>query len=138
MLACLFQFFYQLFIFMLVFIDNLVCQFECVAIQFINKIYLDYSLPYRFFLSVDSEIMSGIRIKFSFVSLSDHLTYLIVGPYYFNIKFQKSALSVVKFSSVIFLWSLYTVIQCTSTMVHNYFRVSTIINSYIYLVVYLI
>ena len=62
------------------------------------------------------------------MSLSGTFIYLILGPYYSNISCQRRTISVVILSNVIFLWSVYTIIQCPNIMVRNHFRVSAIIN----------
>ena len=62
-------------------------------------------------LSTMSELINRILLKASSASLSVPFMYFISGPYHSNIRHQCSTLSVVKFSNVIFLWSVYTSAQ---------------------------
>ena len=74
-------------------------------------------------------------LKTPAMSLSGPVIYIIPGPYSPNSRHQRSTIFVVKFSKVRFLWSGYTVIQRTKIMVWNYSKVSTLINSYRYVLV---
>ena len=81
-------------------------------------------------LYVTSELINGGLLKAFYVLLSGPLIYFISGLYSSNIRRQHSSLSVVNFSNVRFLRSLYTVIRCPKIIVRNCFIVSTIFNSY--------
>ena len=87
-------------------------------------------------LSFTSELINGSPLKPYAASLSFPLIYFISGPYYSNIRRQHSTLSVVKFSNMRFLWSVYTVIWFHKRIVQNCFKVSTILNRSIFLVVW--
>ena len=67
-----------------------------------------------------------------------HFSYLIVGPYYSNSRRQQTNMSVVKFLYMIVLWFVYTVIRFPNIMVWKYFRISTIPNISLSVVVYFI
>ena len=86
-------------------------------------------------ISFTSELVNVNPLKISDASLSGRLVYFIPGPYYSNIRLQRSTIYVVKFSIVNLFWSVYTVIRRPKTIVRKYFKVSTILNSYIYIVV---
>ena len=57
------------------------------------------------------ELISGILLKASAETLSGPFIYFIVGLYYYNSKCQLRTLSIVKFSKLRFLWSIYIVIH---------------------------
>ena len=86
-------------------------------------------------LSSKSELINDSLLKSYDASLSDPFIYFISGPYSSNMRFQRSTLSVVKFSNVRFLWSVYTVIWSPKIIVRKYFNFSTILNSYLSVVV---
>ena len=82
-------------------------------------------------LSVMYDLINVTILEEFCASLPVSYIYLIVGVYYSNRKLHISTLSIVKLLYMIFLWYIYTVILCTDKMLHNYFRVSTILNSYL-------
>ena len=74
-------------------------------------------------LSVMSKLINVSLIKEPTATLSGPFIYLIMDPYYFKGKNQRSTIYFVKLLHMIFVWSTYTVIWCTNIMVRNYFRV---------------
>ena len=84
-----------------------------------------------------SELINASLIKALDESLSGSLIYFISIPYSYKIRRQRSAFSVVDFSKVGFLWSIYTILRCPKIIERNSFRVSNILNSYLYVVIYL-
>ena len=81
------------------------------------------------FLYFMSKLINGSIFKASAAPLSGSLMYSILGKYSYNIGCQRSTLSVVRFSNVRVLWSVYTVIRCLKIIVRNSFKVYTIIKS---------
>ena len=84
------------------------------------------------YLSFISDMIFINLTKASDSSLSVPFMYLIIGTYSSNSKLQKSTIFAVKISYVIFLWSIYTVIQLHDRIVHTYFVVITLLDSTIY------
>ena len=78
-------------------------------------------------LSINSELTSRSLLKLFAASLSVLYIYIILGTHYYNINHQQATISVVNFSYVRFLWSTYTDIIFPNIMVHNSFRVTTIL-----------
>ena len=98
--------------------------------NFSTKYYSD-KVSLAMLLSVMYDLINVTILEEFCASLPVSYIYLIVGVYYSNRKLHISTLSIVKLLYMIFLWYIYTVILCTDKMLHNYFRVSTILNSYL-------
>ena len=103
----------------------------------ISRQYISYKFSFVMSISVMSDLINIILIRAYTSSLPVPFIYLISGLYY-----SKKLLSQHSFCCKILvhdiLCSIYTVIRCPNIIVWNYFIVSNILNSYIYLVVYLI
>ena len=101
----------------------------------IPKQYLSAKCSLVMLLYYKSDLINISLLKASAASLSGPLIYFISGPYYSNIRRQRSTLSVVNISNVRFLWSVYTFIWCTKIIVWKSFKVSTILKNSISIVV---
>ena len=96
MVVCMFQFSYQLLLFLFIFINNLVYLRKCVTVLLIDTIYFSQIFHCNFALCCTRVNKRNPYQGICRVSIKP-IIQLIMGPYYYNSNHLRSEVSLVKF-----------------------------------------